>query len=74
MRDYEDPLKKAKQIMQVRNLIPISINEFWRGLNVPGDRLVLDADQMLSIMTFAIVKSGLEDLPSHIKLIEEFTS
>ncbi len=44
LRKYEDPVKKAKQIQEARDLIPICINEFWRGLEVPPDKLVLDAD------------------------------
>jgi len=55
-------------------LIPICINEFWRGIDVPSDKLVLDADQMLSIMTYSIARSNIPDLPCHLKLIQEFTS
>jgi hypothetical protein len=44
MRLYEDPIKKAKQIHKARELVSLCINEFWRGLEVPRDKLVLDAD------------------------------
>ena len=74
LRNFECPIKKIKQIQEARDLIPICINEFWRGLDVPSDSLVLDADQMLSIMTYSISKSSMTDLHCHIKLIEEFTS
>jgi hypothetical protein len=74
LRKYEDPLKKARQIQEARDLIPICINEFWRGIDVPAEKLILDADQMLSIMTYSLSQSNLHDLSSHLKLIQEFTS
>ena len=49
LRKYEDPLKKARQIQEARDLIPICINEFWRGIDVPAEKLILDADQMRPI-------------------------
>jgi hypothetical protein len=54
VKSFENPLKKAKKIQEARDLIPICINEFWRGLDVPADKLVLDADQMLTIMTYSV--------------------
>lgn len=44
MKFYENPLKKAKIIGEARSLIPVSIDEFWRGLDIKSDRLMLDAD------------------------------
>ena len=44
VRSFEDPLKKAKKLKEAIDLISISINEFWRGLDIPSDKLVLDAD------------------------------
>ena len=41
---------------------------------MPAENLILDADQMLSIMTFAIGKAAVMDLPGHLKLVMEFTS
>jgi hypothetical protein len=60
--------------MKARDLIPVCINEFWRGIEIPADKLVLDADQMLSIMTYAISQSAMADLSCHLRLIQEFTS
>lgn len=41
---FENPLKKAKIIKEARDLISTCIDEFWTGINVPADKLMLDAD------------------------------
>ena len=74
MRNFEDPFKKVKVIREVRDLISVCINEFWAGIDVDYDQLDLDADQMLSIMTYVITQTDFCDLPCHLKLIEEFSS
>jgi len=35
---------------------------------------MIDADSLVSILTYCIVKSEIKDITGHIKLIEEFTS
>lgn len=44
IKNYENPLKKAKIIGEARTLISVAIDEFWRGLSIKADRLMLDAD------------------------------
>mmetsp|Transcript_40249 Transcript_40249/g.38719 ORF Transcript_40249/g.38719 Transcript_40249/m.38719 type:complete len:183 (+) Transcript_40249:346-894(+) len=77
LKNHKNPLKKAKVISEARELIPVSIDEFWRGLlepNTKQKKLVLDADQMVSILTYAIIQTKEIDFPAQIKLTEEFTS
>jgi hypothetical protein len=54
VRNFENPNKKAKVIKEARDLITVCINEFWNGIDINYENLVLDADQMLSIMTYCI--------------------
>ena len=35
---------------------------------------MLDGDQMISIFTYVVLKSNFQELPCHIKMVEEFTS
>lgn len=35
---------------------------------------MLDADQLLSIMTYVVLQCKMQELPGHLKMIEEFTS
>ena len=35
---------------------------------------MLDADQMVSIMTYVVLQSKFQELPGHIRMIQEFTS
>ena len=71
---FENPMKKARVIQEAKSLVSTCIDEFWEGLNVPSDKLTLDADQFLSIVIYALAKAQIKDLAGHIKFIEEFTS
>lgn len=44
IRNFEDPLKKLKVIKEMRDLVSVCINEFWNGIDVDYEKLVLDAD------------------------------
>jgi hypothetical protein len=74
LRDTYNPAKKAKIIGQAKDLISQSIDDFWRGLSIHTDNLTLDADQLVTIVTYTVIKGKISDLPGQIKLIEEFTS
>lgn len=74
LKDVCDPAKKAKIIGSAKDLISQSIDDFWRGLNIPSEKITLDADQMVTIFTYSVIKGKVSDLPGQIKLIEEFTS
>ena len=63
MQDYENPLKKANIIDQAKSFISQCIDEFWKGLCIPSDKLMIDADQLVSIVTYSIIKSEVKDLP-----------
>lgn len=66
-------MKKAKVIGDARACVSVCIDEFWRGIDIDQENLVLDADQLASILTYCIIKSKFVELPGHIKFIEEFT-
>ena len=74
IKNYENPIKKAKIVENARDLIAMCIDDFWKGLDVDSNKLMLDADQLLSIMIYTVIKCKLCELPAHIKLVEEFTS
>ncbi|CDW91387.1 UNKNOWN [Stylonychia lemnae] len=74
IKDFENPLRKIKVIDEAKHCISECIDEFWKGLNLNQDNLMIDADQLVSIVTYSIIKSQMKDLPGQLKLIEEFTS
>ena len=44
IKNHENPLKKIHIIEEARELISVCIDNFWMGINVPKDKLMIDAD------------------------------
>ena len=63
-----------KCIEQARDLIPVCVDDFWQGIPVKKQKLMLDADQMVSILTYSIIQCLITDINGQIKFIEEFTT
>jgi len=72
--NYETPIAKLKVIISLNPSICTCINDFWDGIPVSKEKLQIDADQYLSIMTYIVIKSDLKDLFTHVALANEFAS
>lgn len=48
--------------------------EYWRGIIADESKLVINRDEMTSIVLFIIAKTEIPDLTSQLKLISEFSS
>jgi hypothetical protein len=71
---YETPMAKLKAIVNLNPSICTCINDFWDGIPVSKEKLQIDADQYLSIMTYIVIKSNSRDLFTHVTLANEFAS
>ena len=67
------PIHKMKTIVKTAELITISIQSFYNTFKIKKS-FKLDSDQMLSIFVYIVAKSGIKTVPTHIKLIEKFTT
>ena len=73
---YTKPLDKLFLINKLSRSISDSINEFWTKVvtyNKKND-LGIDADNLLSIFTYIVLKSNIENIIEQIKFIEYLTS
>lgn len=49
-----DPAKQLSQIGQAVELVSVNIREVWQGFD--HDQAILDADNLISIMVYAVVQ------------------
>ncbi len=68
------PLKKLKCIAKINSVICQCIDNFWHDLRLNPDRLMIDADQYISIMIYVIIKARVPDLFTHIALAGELAA
>ena len=67
------PIHKLKTIVKVAENITLSIESFYKDAGVPNTKR-LDADQTLAVFMYILAKSGLTDVTTHCKIIENFTT
>jgi len=70
----EEPLKKLRLMAEVNDAIFECINDFWRGIDIDVEQLVVAADQMVLIYLFIVIRAKVVDLFANIKYISEFTT
>lgn len=68
------PLEKLFMLRDLKDLIQLEVQDFWQGVITDPSKLILNRDELTSIMIFVIVKAEIPDLYSQLKLISEFTS
>lgn len=61
-------------IAQISNQIKNDIDDFWRGVNVARDKLVLDGENLILIYEYILAKCLVRDLYAHIQLCFEFST
>ncbi|OMJ84847.1 hypothetical protein SteCoe_13973 [Stentor coeruleus] len=66
------PFKKLNIIIQTSRMICECIDDYWTDKIISEEHLMVDADQILSIFTYIVLKAHINNLAGHIKIIQEF--
>jgi len=67
-------MQKVDILCNLRDLIMDEIDEFWKQFPFQQKKLYVDADNLLSIFIYLIIKSQLSDLIVDIEIIDDFTN
>ena len=73
---YRVPFEKMILIATLASEITECVNEFWKDFEniITSSLLNIDADELMTIFIFVVIKSHMPDLLIHSKIIKEFTT
>ena len=73
---YKTPFEKMMIIASISNEITDCINDFWTDMDqyIKYDFLNIEAEQIMTIFIYIIIKSGITDIAVHCKMIKLFTT
>ena len=73
---YKTPFEKMMIIANISNEITDCINDFWQEMEdfIKKDYLSIEAEQIMTIFIYIIIKSGISDILVHCKMIKLFTT
>lgn len=73
---YRVPFEKMILVATLASEITECVNEFWKDFEniVTSALLSIDADELMTIFIYVIIKSNMPDLLIHAKFIKEFTT
>ena len=73
---YKTPFEKMMIIANISNEITDCINDFWQEMEqyIKKDFLSIEAEQIMTIFIYVIIKSGISNIFVHCKLIKLFTT
>ena len=76
IRKYKTPFEKMMIIASISNEITDCINDFWTEMEnyIKKDFLGIEAEQIMTIFIYIIIKSGIIDIFVHCKMIKYFTT
>ena len=76
IRRYRTPFEKMMIIASISDEITECVNNFWNDMNkyIKSTFLNIEADELMTIFLFIIIKSGMPELTIHAKMIKNFTS
>ena len=76
IRKYKTPFEKMMIIASISNEITDCINDFWTEMEnyIKKDFLGIEAEQIMTIFIYIIIKSGIIDIFVHCKVIKYFTT
>jgi hypothetical protein len=76
IRKYKTPFEKMMIIASISNEITDCINDFWTEMEnyIKKDFLGIEAEQIMTIFIYIIIKSGIIDIFVHCKIIKYFTT
>lgn len=68
------PVHKLKVMIKTQDLINESIKEFYSFFGIDHAEIFYDADNLLGIFSFVLIKSEVYDIIAHCKVIENFAT
>lgn len=73
---YRVPFEKMILVATLASEITECVNEFWKDFEniVTSSLLSIDADELMTIFIYVIIKANMPDLLIHAKFIKEFTT
>jgi hypothetical protein len=73
---YKTPFEKMMIIANISNEITDCINDFWQEMEqyIKKDFLSIEAEQIMTIFIYVIIKSGISNIFVHCKMIKLFTT
>ena len=73
---YKTPFEKMMITAGLSNEITDCINDFWQDMEryIKKDFLSIEAEQIMTIFIYVIIKSGITDIFVHCKMIKLFTT
>lgn len=76
IKKFKVPFEKMLLISTISNEITTSVNEFWSPCYeyIPRHLLNINADELMNIFIYILIKSQYADLLVHCKIIKEFTT
>ena len=76
IKNYQDPFQKIAVIASISHEITQCVNEFWKGMDIimTSSLLNIDADELMSIFIYIIIKAQMPNLLIHMKIIKDFTT
>ena len=76
MKNIKTPYEKMLQISNISIDITSCVNDYWKDFEkiISNSLLNIDADELMSIFIYIIVKSQMPELLIHTKIIKEFTT
>lgn len=74
LRNIQSPSKKLSQLKLIHQTCEETIKEFWSNYDIDENKLEINADLVLSLMIYLIIKSGYSSIIVDHDLISEFRS
>ncbi len=76
LNSYKIPYEKMAVIASISNEITDCVNDFWKDMEkiITSSLLNIDADELMSIFIYIIIKAQMPSLIVHMKMIKEFTT
>eukprot|EP00826_Nyctotherus_ovalis_P061905 TRINITY_DN8864_c0_g1_i2.p1 TRINITY_DN8864_c0_g1~~TRINITY_DN8864_c0_g1_i2.p1 ORF type:complete len:415 (-),score=104.77 TRINITY_DN8864_c0_g1_i2:113-1357(-) len=71
---FDTPMAKLRSVIDLNPSICRCVDKFWKDIPVSREKLQIDADQYLSILTYIVIKTNVKDLFTHANLANEFAS
>jgi len=68
------PMQKLQYIIDTTRRICECIDDYWKLSDISREKLVINADQILSVFIYIVLQARIANLNSHLKLINEFVS
>ena len=76
MRKSETPISKLKSITRITRIITSEIDQHYLDVDFAGkaSKLTIDADTLISICTYIILKAQVHEIYAHLKLGNQFAT